>query len=195
MVRQANLFHIVYTKRSASISYVIQCSGCVCVCVVQSTGIHNVIMHFIFSLDLLCRCCKTDPLSLAFFQSGHLLDYHHVPWSRVKMRLQAQSSKLWSGDKGKADSHLSHRCFADLIRVLPDTLQEVFQVWHGDLLDLLAEFRQCLGHDLTETILAYSGNINVLQLLHGFQCGVVSGMENGNVSDGGTSTHDKLKFL
>lgn len=94
-----------------------------------------------------------------------------------------------------ADSYLSHCRFTDFIRVLSDTLQEVFQVWHRDLLDLLAEFRQRLSHDLAKTVLAHSGNINILQLLHGFQCSVVSGMESEYVSDGITQIHDKLKFI
>lgn len=71
-------------------------------------------------------------------------------------------------------SNLSHGRLSDLVRVLPDALQEVLKVRHGDLLDLLTEFGERLGHDLAKAILADPRYVDVLQLFHGLQCRIVS---------------------
>lgn len=45
---------------------------------------------------------------------------------------------------------LLHGRLADLVRVLADALQEVLEVGHGELLDLLAQPRDVVHHDLAE---------------------------------------------
>lgn len=49
-------------------------------------------------------------------------------------------------------THLFHGSLSDLIRMLADALQEVFEVRHGDVSDLRAQTWDILCHDGAETI-------------------------------------------
>lgn len=61
-------------------------------------------------------------------------------------------------------SYLFHRGLSHFVRVFPDALQEVLQVRHGDLLDLLPESWQIFSHNLAEPIVAHSVKDLVLLL-------------------------------
>lgn len=52
-------------------------------------------------------------------------------------------------------SYLSHGGLTNLVGVFSDALQEVLEVGHGDLLDLLSQPGQVFSHDLTEPVLTY----------------------------------------
>lgn len=49
--------------------------------------------------------------------------------------------------------YLSHGSLSNLVWMLSNALQEVFEVWHGDVFDLLSQSGQIFSHDLTEPVL------------------------------------------
>lgn len=59
-----------------------------------------------------------------------------------------------SSREERRPSYLSHGRLPDLVRVLPDALQEVLQVRHGHLLDVLAQSGEVFSHNLAEAVLA-----------------------------------------
>ena len=72
-----------------------------------------------------------------------------------------------------ASTHVLHGGLADAVRVLADVLQEVTQVEHRCLLDVLAQPRDRFAHRLREAVVAQARQVRVLQLLQRLQRRVV----------------------
>lgn len=72
----------------------------------------------------------------------------------MKRNSRCVDGRLASSSHEWRPSYLSHGRLSDLVRVLPDALQEVLQVRHGHLLDVLAQSGQVLSHNLAEAVLA-----------------------------------------
>lgn len=61
--------------------------------------------------------------------------------------------------------YLLHGLLADPVRMLADTLQEVFEITHGSFLDVLSDHRNVVCHTLTEAIPSHPRQVGVFKLL------------------------------
>ena len=71
-----------------------------------------------------------------------------------------------------------HGSFPNLGGVLAYALQEVLELGHGGLLDLLPQLGDGLGHGLREPVRGHARQVCVLQLFQGLQCWVVPARSN-----------------
>lgn len=94
----------------------------------------------------------------------------------------------WHLPSAHGSAHLLHCCLANFVRVLTDALQEIFEVGHGNFLDLLMQFWNVVHHDLAKAIMAHLRQVQVLQVLQSLQGRVVSGREDQRSSEAGKIT-------
>ena len=68
---------------------------------------------------------------------------------------------------------MCHGNFSDFGGVFADALQEVLELRHGGLFDLLPQLGDGFGHGLWKPMRHHAGEVGVFKLLQCLQCGVV----------------------